>query len=256
MSQSSVELGDSFGLSHAAGALRVDCQGSNSASEPQGHGPAKDSRQGFLHRFLQGRLSPAEFRRRLLHIAPGLLPLILLVVPHRDPVSPTLLAIMTFFSLGISALALVKRQTFGERLGTTMGSSVLGYAGIVLAMLWALQSTPELGLAVMGILAFGDGLATLAGVLFGTRRLPWNPQKSWAGFCAFHVGAIPMATLIYWGEAQPGVSLAVALGCALPAAIAGAIAESLPSKINDNIRVGAASAVTILIAHAMFVGLP
>jgi dolichol kinase len=124
----------------------------------------------------------------------------------------------------------------------------------VLALLLLVPSAPELGLSVLGILAFGDGTATLVGLVVGGRRLPWNPAKSWAGLIAFVSASIPISALIYCGEAQPRIGYDQALACVAPAAMLAALAESIPSRINDNIRVGLAGAVTILITHAMFVG--
>jgi hypothetical protein len=39
----------------------------------------------------------------------------------------------------------------------------------------------EVAAAVWGILAFGDGMASIVGMTLGRRKLPWNPRKSWAG---------------------------------------------------------------------------
>src|SRR5438445_447469 len=81
-------------------------------------------------------------------------------------------------------------------------------------------------------------LATLAGMLVRGRKLPWNREKSWAGLAAFLLCAIPLATLVYWAEARPGVALSLACACVAPAVLMAALAESLPVRINDNIRVG------------------
>ena len=39
----------------------------------------------------------------------------------------------------------------------------------------------EIAAGAWGILAFGDGMASIAGMTLGRRKLPWNPRKSWAG---------------------------------------------------------------------------
>lgn len=217
---------------------------------------AGDTQQGLLPWLQQAadRLGPHEIRRRMVHIAPGFLPFILWPIPHQDPLSVTLKNIMICLAVGISVWAWMKRSVYARRGGESMVAAVFGYATTVLGMLILIPSAPELGLAVMGILAFGDGSATLAGLLFGGRRLPWNPAKSWAGLVAFLCCSIPMATVIYAGEAQPGISALVALACVAPAAFVAALAESLPWRINDNIRVGVAAAMTIVPLHAMFVG--
>lgn len=200
------------------------------------------------------RLGSRELWRRFVHIGPGILPLILLPIQHRDPLSPTLLGIMSFFAVGLSALAIGRHQVFQRQGETSCLAAVLGYSVTIMTMLLLFPWQSELGLTVMGIMAFGDGPATLIGMLGGKRKLPWNPSKSWVGTIAFVACAIPMGTLIYWGDAQPGVSVTTALFCAAPAALVAAFAESLPSRINDNIRVGLAAAVTIIATHAILVG--
>jgi phytol kinase len=229
----------------AGGLGRIDRRSSPSARRlPQ---------QGLLHA-IASRLGPHEVRRRLAHMAPGLLPLLMMVIPHRDPVSPTLMAIMISTTVVISGWIWIRHSRI-VRLGEkSIVGAVLGYGGVVLSMLVLMPERPELGMTVMGILAFGDGSATLVGLAAGGRRLPWNRQKSWTGMLAFLVAALPLATLILWGESQPGIPIALALACAAPATLIGALAESLPMRLNDNIRVGVAAAMTITAAHAMFVG--
>jgi dolichol kinase len=104
------------------------------------------------------------------------------------------------------------------------------------------------------IIALGDGSATLAGLLLRGRRLPWNQAKSWIGLTAFLVCAGLLGTLAYWREARPGVSLPVALACVMPAVFAAALAESLPVRLNDNIRVGVTGGLAILTTQSAFVG--
>jgi dolichol kinase len=128
-------------------------------------------------------------------------------------------------------------------------------------MLLLFPAHAELGLTVLAVLAFGDGSATLGGLLFDSRPLPWNRDKTWSGTLCFLLAAIPMASLIYWGEShnaealEPGVSFATALFCGGSAAFVAAIAESLRSRINDNVRVGLAASVAVAATHALAVGL-
>src|SRR4029079_12992798 len=127
-----------------------------------------------------GRLGPTEIRRRMVHIAPGFLPFILWPIPHEDPLSATLRNIMIALAVGISGWAWMKRSIYARRGEQSMVGAVFGYAASVLGMLILIPSSPELGVAVMGIIAFGAGSPTLSGLVFGGRRLPWNPAKSWA----------------------------------------------------------------------------
>jgi len=216
--------------------------------------PAAEAPSVSRLRVLAARLTPHEWRRRMMHMTPGLLPFVLLAIPHRDPVTWFLKGPVLAITLGFVIFALRKEGLFARRDERGWPTSVLGYAIITSALLIALPWQPELGLAVTIIIAFGDGSATLAGLIARGRRLPWNRAKSWAGLTAFIACSVPLATLVYWCEARPGVPLSVALACVVPAALAAGLAESLPTRINDNIRVGATAALTMVITHGMFVG--
>lgn len=195
-----------------------------------------------------------ELQRRIWHMSPGLLPFVMISVPHKDPLSFTTRAIAATLIIGIATLILLRQRTLARQGESNMGAAVLGYAVSTLALILAFPAHAELGLTLVAIMAFGDGTATLAGWLFGGKPLPWNRAKSWTGTCAFVAAALPLAAAAYWGEARPGVPFLVALGCVAPAVIAGALAESIRSRINDNIRVGIVSGLTIVATHAMVVG--
>jgi uncharacterized protein (TIGR00297 family) len=112
----------------------------------------------------------------------------------------------------------------------------LAVLGLVLAFrhhLWAAA-------AVWGVLAWGDGMATLAGQGLGGPRLPWNAGKTWIGLTACALfGAAAAALLIVWTARLPardlcspwivGVSVLLALACAA--------VESLPIPVDDNVTV-------------------
>jgi dolichol kinase len=222
--------------------------------ESRGEGSLAAGEELSLWRTVAGRLTPHEWRRRMVHMSPGLLPIILLVAPHSDPVGWLVQLPILALTLGLVVFALRNEGLFVRRGEKSWGTSVISYGIITTTLLMALPAQPELGLVVTIVIAFGDGSATLAGLIFGGPRLPWNRAKSWVGLAAFLGISIPIATLVYWGEARPGVALPVALACVAPAALAAALAESFPSRINDNIRVGITAAVTILISHGIVVG--
>ncbi|MBS0261582.1 MAG: hypothetical protein JSS02_06450 [Planctomycetes bacterium] len=201
------------------------------------------------------RLTPQEWRRRLVHMTPGVMAAALPILPHTDPLGWYSQAFLVVVIAAAAAYAITRAKLF-ERRGQSAGwpISVISYAVITLGLILALPSQPEIGIAVTAIIAFGDGSATLAGKLFRGPKLPWNRHKSWSGLAGFCLCSIPLAALMYWAESQPGVSLGIACACIAPAAIVAAIVESLPVRLNDNIRVGASSGLTILLTHAMFVG--
>jgi dolichol kinase len=189
----------------------------------------------------------------MIHMCPGLLPGFLLAIPHPDPLAWYSQALIIAVVSGMSVFALRRAKLFERQNETGWAMSVVSYAVIVLTMLVAFPAQPEMGLVVTVIIAFGDGSATLGGLLLQGPRLPWNSDKSWAGFSAFLLISIPLAAVVYWGEARPGVSLSAALACVAPACLAAAVAESLPMRLNDNIRVGVTSALAMFVTSGVFV---
>lgn len=200
------------------------------------------------------RLGPQEIRRRLWHITPGLLPFVLWI--HSRPLPFYTRACILIYAIGLPLLAFIRHRGFMREAEKSIVPSIVGYSVPVAALLVFFPSQLELGLSVLEILAFGDGIATLVGLLSRGAPLPWNPQKTWAGFLAFLVCATPMASLIYWSEAIPRVPFAIAVYCIAPAVILSAVAESLRSRINDNVRVGIVAMVSLLVTKTMFVGWP
>jgi dolichol kinase len=198
-----------------------------------------------------------EVKRRFWHMSPGLLPFVLQIFPHRDPISPTLQGII----LGCVALiagrifiGFRQIQRMGEGAGT---AAVAGYALSFLLTILAFPADLELGLAVLAILAFGDGSATLIGLTLRGPVLPWNASKSWSGLIGFITVGSLMTAWIYWGETlnpeadEPPVSFALALCLTAPAVVTSAFFESLRSRVNDNIRVGVVAATTLILLHGL-----
>lgn len=208
-----------------------------------------------LPSWFPGQITGRELRRRFWHMSPGLLPFILQLVSHRDPISPTLrwiiLAVATGLALRIF-LGFRRIQRPEERNGL---AAVAGYALSVMAMVLLFPQHLELGLALLAILAFGDGSATLFGLMIAGPKLPWNANKSWSGLAAFILVGCAMAGWIYWGESwnaegiDPPVTFGMALQLVAPAVVAAAICESINSRINDNIRVGVVGAVVLMLTH-------
>jgi uncharacterized protein (TIGR00297 family) len=127
---------------------------------------------------------------------------------------------------------------------------ILAYPLSVLALVLLFRDRLWMAAMGWGILAVGDGMASLAGQVVGGPRLPWNERKSWTGFAAFVLfGAAAAAFLAAWTTRSPldpsaphwprtlGVALALALACAL--------VESLPSTLDDNVTVPLATALVL-----------
>jgi phytol kinase len=196
-----------------------------------------------------GRMSSIECKRRLLHILPGLLPTILWFIPHKDPLSWDCRAWLGLIIVGIGIATAVKYRRIARRDEASNPACILGYTIPIFFLLMVIPAHAELGLATLAIISFGDGFATVGGLLLPGPRLPWNKQKSWAGFLCFLTFALPWSAMVYWGESRPAVSFSVALFVGGTATLFAAICESVNSRIDDNIRVGFAAAVGIVTAH-------
>jgi uncharacterized protein (TIGR00297 family) len=117
------------------------------------------------------------------------------------------------------------------------------YPLCVLLLILIFWQRLEVAAATWGILAFGDGMASVAGMALGRRKLPWNPRKSWIGTLAYTLfGTLAAAVLLMWtapGRYTWAFALAVAFGGALVAALL----ESLPQGLDDNLGVPLVSAL-------------
>jgi len=85
-----------------------------------------------------------------------------------------------------------------------------------------------------GLLAFGDGLATVCGIAWGRKKLPWNPAKSWAGSAAYVVcGTVAAAGLLIWTAPERQYSWAFALVAGGAAALLAAALESVDVQARE-----------------------
>lgn len=201
-----------------------------------------------------GRMDSVEIRRRLVHILPGFLPLMLWRIFHHDPLSWDARLILACVIGGIALATEVKYRQIARRGETHNRACILGYAVPVFALLVLVPAHAEMGFAALAIIALGDGMATVGGLLLKSPPLPWNREKSWAGFLCFLVFAGPWATVIYWGEARPVVEFRQAFLCCGSVTLVAAIAESVRSRIDDNIRVGVSVFLGLLLAQSVVFG--
>ena len=184
------------------------------------------------------RLGVTEFRRRLFHMSPALLPIGLPLIPHHDVWGPPLVAMLYLLTAGGIALAMILGPLLTRAGESNWMHAVLGYIIPIVSALILFPGRAELGLMTLQIVALGDGSATLGGLMLGGKRLPWNRSKTFSGLICFTIVGSVAATYSFWGEARPGVPVLTAyLICGVAALCAGII-ESLPIRSNDNLRVG------------------
>src|SRR5262249_15016167 len=127
---------------------------------------------------------------------------------------------------------------------------ILLYPLSVLALVLYFWRSLWMAAAIWGVLAVGDGLASIVGQAVGGPRLPWNPDKGWAGSLSFVLfGTAASAVLLAWTARLPldvhawhaprtvTVAFCLSLVCAL--------VESLPTTLNDNLTVPLAGALVL-----------
>lgn len=185
-------------------------------------------------------------------MAPGFLPFLLWMTPHHHPFSSLELGVITTVVVILGTAFFFCGRSLLRRGEKSPGFPVFIYAFIFLFPLFLFPDRSELAMSVVAIVAFGDGVATLAGLKTGRSPLPWNPDKTWAGLFAFIIAGWPMATLVYWGETFPVVSLSESAAITLGVVIISAFAESLDTKVNDNLVVGMTSLTVLWIFQAFF----
>ena len=122
------------------------------------------------------------------------------------------------------------------------------YPFAVLSLLLVFPRRPDIVAAAWGILAVGDGIATLVGRAVGGMRWPWNPEKTIAGTLAFALAASLASVLLAWWV-RPAVAVPPPLVFALVApplaAVAAAFVETIAVRLDDNISVTASAAAVL-----------
>jgi uncharacterized protein (TIGR00297 family) len=187
----------------------------------------------------------SETSRQLVHVAMGTLALLL---RYLTALEATLLAAVAvafnLYALRKIARHLYRPGEFGQRLR----SGITLYPISVLLLLLALPDRRDIVAAAWGVLAFGDGMATLAGHHIRSPRIPWNREKSVAGSAAFVVfGGAAASFLCWWCRPSviPPAYPWFSIWMPMLATIAAAAVETIPIRLDDNISVPAAAAAVL-----------
>lgn len=183
-------------------------------------------------------LSRGEILRKVVHMSVGLVAFAVAYLgPFWSAVCALAAVLMNLFVLPRVGGRSLWRQAEAER-GMSLG--IVLYPLAVLLLILVFWRRLEVAAAVWGILAFGDGMASLCGMAFGRAKLPWNPRKSWVGTAAFwFFGTAGAAVLLWWTVTRRGGEMpwSLALTVAALAALFAALVESLPQGLDDNIGV-------------------
>jgi uncharacterized protein (TIGR00297 family) len=191
-------------------------------------------------------VNSSELRRKLLHMAVGGFAFVLRYLSWPQAALCALGAFLFNWQvlprLGGRQLWRGPEHQRGYPLGILLYPlSVLGLVLLFHDRLW-------MAAAIWAVLAWGDGMATLAGLWLGGPRLPWNPDKGWAGSLGFVLfGTLGATLLIPWtqGLAFAQVDWFATGGLALGLAIACALVESAPTTLDDNFTVPLTGAIVL-----------
>ncbi len=129
-----------------------------------------------------------------------------------------------------------------------LSSGVVLYPLSIVLLILLIPSRLDIVAGAWGILAVGDGMATLAGRHLGGPRIPWNRQKSVAGSLALTLcGGTAGAFLCWWCRPAviPPPYLWFSIGVPLVAALVSAAVETIPIRLNDNLSVPCSAAAVM-----------
>ncbi len=188
----------------------------------------------------------SETRRQVIHISMVAFALLLRSLTWWQA------ALCALGALAFNALVLPRlagttlSRPVDEARGYVLG--ILLYPLAVLLLILAFPTRPDIAAAAWGVLACGDGAATLVGRVHGRHPLPWNPGKTIEGSLTFFGAATVAGVLLSWWTA-PAVTPAppawFVFGAPVVAAFVAALAESVPIHLDDNITVPMVAGATL-----------
>lgn len=185
----------------------------------------------------------SEDRRQVVHIAMGGFALLLALIPWWQALLLATLAVL--FNL-FALQKLLGRRLYrpGERMGRLTTGIVL-YPLSVLGLLLLFPHRLDIVAAAWGILAAGDGMATIVGRRLPIATISWNRSKSLGGSLAFVLFGGLAAVMLAWWCRETVVPPAYAwyfIVAPLLAAAAAAAVETIPVSLDDNVSVAASAA--------------
>lgn len=189
-----------------------------------------------------------KLSRKIIHIGTGPLFVLCWLFYSEAPTARYFAALvplaitLQFFAIGtelIKDAAAVQSMTRqGEPAEILRGPLYYGIAFVVCTVLFWRNS--PVGILALMLMCGGDGLADIVGRWFGHRKLPFNPNKSWAGSAAMLLGSFVFGLVFVLlfnqlGYFQPALSLAHTSIAMAAIALVATIVEALPFQDIDNI---------------------
>jgi uncharacterized protein (TIGR00297 family) len=186
----------------------------------------------------------SETARQVVHMSMGAFALLLRWLPWWQAICLAVAALG--FNLVVLPRLPVALYRPGDRERGAHG--IVFYPVAVLLLLLFFPHRLDIAAAAWGILAIGDGLATLAGRAIGGPRWRWNQAKTVSGSAAFAVGGACAGVLLAWwcqSSASPPPGRAFILLAPIAAALTGACVETIPVRLDDNLSVAAAAGAVL-----------
>jgi uncharacterized protein (TIGR00297 family) len=137
-----------------------------------------------------------------------------------------------------------------ERGRYRLTSGIVLYPASIVGLLLLLPERPDIVAGAWGVLAAGDGAATLIGRHLPILPLPWNREKSLGGSLAFVLfGGAAAAVLMWWCREAviPPVYWWYPVAAAASAAVIAAAIETIPISFDDNVSVAGSAALVMWI---------
>jgi uncharacterized protein (TIGR00297 family) len=183
-----------------------------------------------------------EWKRKFIHIGVGGFALALRFL---TPLQASLLATSAFlFNWQVLPRIGGKSMWRSGELVKGHARGILIYPLSVLGLILVFHDRLWMAAAIWGLLALGDGMASIIGQSLRGPRLPWNDSKGWLGLIAFVLfGTLGAFGLAVW--TKPDLDPARTFTTVLALAFLAGLVESMDTTLDDNFTVPAAAAVIL-----------
>jgi uncharacterized protein (TIGR00297 family) len=189
----------------------------------------------------------SEDARQLVHIASGVCALLLRWLTWFEATMLASLAVaFNLFALHrLGGARLFRPDEHGRY---RVKSGIVLYPASIVGLLLLVPERPDIVAGAWGVLAAGDGAATLIGRHAPLLPLPWNREKSLGGMLAFVLfGSAAAAALMWWCREAviPPVYWWYPFAAAVLGALIAAAVETIPVSFDDNVSVAGSAALVM-----------
>ena len=183
-----------------------------------------------------------ELKRKLVHIAVGGFALALRFL---NPYQAAALAIAAFvFNWQVLPRIGGKSMWREGEVARGRARGILIYPLSVLGLIIVFHDRLWMAAAIWGLLALGDGMASIVGQALRGPELPWNSSKGWLGLIAFVLfGTLGAFGLALW--TNPSLDPATTFVVMLVLAFLTSLVESMDTTLDDNLTVPLTAAVLL-----------